>query len=747
MTQLKLALFQKIVIFLDQTYLKVGLDSVLVREWVGTVFDRVSSRGSVDTIAWIKGIRLCCTRYLAGHPLKEVPGFGDKLDDDGLPKLAIAELIRERDPPKVRLGLTLLNVSRILPGWKKPDLTTITDAGKPFDDQFGLELSAVVRSLGWKLPPILWDGWHTTTKAGPNAQALLGSIEDISLLTDSQISDLGILGGESIIQAIETLRLFSARDWSAKFGLSLKGRRSKLAKINDKESKCRIVGILDYPSQSALYPLHKALMRLLKGLKSDCTFNQGSFRATLPSKGPYHSIDLSAATDRFPVSLQERVLAELISKEYAAAWRRTVVEDRNFTVPWTRPETSVKYSVGQPMGAYSSWALFAVTHHAFVRLAAKRAGMGVRFSSYALLGDDIVIANDAVAKEYVQMLGEVGVGISELKTHVSDDTYEFAKRWIHRGSEVSPAPLGSLFEAMRLVRDWNGGFSHPEKGVRFISYYEVATWFREVEARWVPRSYTMVTRDLIALLLKLLLPKTGYASRLADKSFRFFLLPSRDDRRNLRLYKSAMLARILAGNIFTCNLSSQPKFLHERLMIWLNECKARVLENAIKNQLASLSKFQLELGKYVDLIPKELGVQSALLLVPPLAVVRQNIAELQIEFDKAHKVRESSDIQQWLDLDVRLFLDPFATLSTRASKTVASNKASILNHVSAMLRGIEKMRDLAVTDIDLMSLIHVIDNHVVLPKAGRAKPKVKRPVQERKEPYRIKSVAERCVLP
>jgi hypothetical protein len=182
-------------------------------------------------------------------------------------------------------------------------------------------------------------------------------------------------------------------------------------------------------------------------------------------------------------------------------------------------------------------------------------------------------------------------------------------------------------------------------------------------------------------------------------------------------------------------------------MIWLNECKARVLENAIKNQLASLSKFQLELGKYVDLIPKELGVQSALLLVPPLAVVRQNIAELQIEFDKAHKVRESSDIQQWLDLDVRLFLDPFATLSTRASKTVASNKASILNHVSAMLRGIEKMRDLAVTDIDLLGLIHVIDNHVVLPKAGRAKPKVKRPVQKPKEPYRIKSVAERCVLP
>jgi hypothetical protein len=229
---------------------------------------------------------------------------------------------------------------------------------------------------------------------------------------------------------------------------------------------------------------------------------------------------------------------------------------------------------------------------------------------------------------------------------------------------------------------------------------------------------------LIASLLSLLLPG-GYGDRLSGKAYNFFLLPSREDSRNLRLYKSTMLARRVMGSILTCSLESDPRQLHERLMIWLNECKARVLEDAIKGQLGKLQKFQLELRRFSDLFPQGLDAQSTLLLLPPLAVIRRNIAELQIEFDKAHKVRESSDIQQWLNLDVRLFLDPFATLSTRASKTVASSKASVLNHLTAMISGIGKMRELAVTDIRLENLIGVINSHHVTPRSGR--PRVKAP--------------------
>jgi UTP-glucose-1-phosphate uridylyltransferase len=50
------------------------------------------------------------------------------------------------------------------------------------------------------------------------------------------------------------------------------------------------------------------------------------------------------------------------------------------------------------------------------------------FTNYIILGDDIVIKDDKVAKKYISIMHKLGVSISESKTHVSTDTYEFAKR-------------------------------------------------------------------------------------------------------------------------------------------------------------------------------------------------------------------------------------------------------------------------------------------------------------------------------
>jgi len=50
------------------------------------------------------------------------------------------------------------------------------------------------------------------------------------------------------------------------------------------------------------------------------------------------------------------------------------------------------------------------------------------FTEYALLGDDIVIGDKLVAERYKLIINSLGVEISESKTHVSNDTYEFAKR-------------------------------------------------------------------------------------------------------------------------------------------------------------------------------------------------------------------------------------------------------------------------------------------------------------------------------
>jgi len=46
---------------------------------------------------------------------------------------------------------------------------------------------------------------------------------------------------------------------------------------------------------------------------------------------------------------------------------------------------------------------------------------------YVILGDDIVLRGHALAAEYKRIMSDLGVDISETKSHVSKDTFEFAK--------------------------------------------------------------------------------------------------------------------------------------------------------------------------------------------------------------------------------------------------------------------------------------------------------------------------------
>jgi len=106
----------------------------------------------------------------------------------------------------------------------------------------------------------------------------------------------------------------------------------KLSVIHDKEGKTRIIAIADYWTQSALKPLHDRIFSILKGIRTDMTRNQLGSKSVLPDSGPYHSLDLSSATDRFPVVIQEAVLAAMINPEYAKAWTQ-LTTGHEFYVP------------------------------------------------------------------------------------------------------------------------------------------------------------------------------------------------------------------------------------------------------------------------------------------------------------------------------------------------------------------------------------------------------------------------------
>jgi len=76
--------------------------------------------------------------------------------------------------------------------------------------------------------------------------------------------------------------------------------------------------MLDYFSQTALRPLHQYLFALLKVIPSDVTFNQGSFLDIVREWKPgiWYSVDLSKATDRFPIKLISLVLRGHFSSSF-----------------------------------------------------------------------------------------------------------------------------------------------------------------------------------------------------------------------------------------------------------------------------------------------------------------------------------------------------------------------------------------------------------------------------------------------
>lgn len=89
------------------------------------------------------------------------------------------------------------------------------------------------------------------------------------------------------------------------------GKLRKLVYFPDREDKVRIVAELDYFSQSVLRPLHLYLFNVLRKIPQDCTHSQGSGlnRLKLVVDKEIYSVDLSNATDRFPISLIKTVLS------------------------------------------------------------------------------------------------------------------------------------------------------------------------------------------------------------------------------------------------------------------------------------------------------------------------------------------------------------------------------------------------------------------------------------------------------
>nr|UJQ92534.1 MAG: putative RNA-dependent RNA polymerase [Mitoviridae sp.] len=260
--------------------------------------------------------------------------------------------------------------------------------------------------------------------------------------------------------------------------------------------KVRVFAIGNPILQNLIRPLHDWVMDLLKSLPTDGTYNQLAPLRRLKGHMILYSYDLKSATDLLPAVISRDMLFALFGREVAESWYE-IMSMTCFRSP-ERLQTAGRgkrhrFTRGQPLGFYSSWPVFTLTHHLIVWLAAYRVYPGKKFLDYAILGDDIVIADRKVALEYRKIMGEAQAVISLEKTLVSSSgACEFAKRFLVRAGSVDLSPVSVA--CIRLA----SGFTPPglflQLGVRDLRTtirlkgggYRVynSTSFKKLSRRW-----------------------------------------------------------------------------------------------------------------------------------------------------------------------------------------------------------------------------------------------------------------------
>uniref|UniRef100_A0A2V0RBW5 RdRp n=1 Tax=viral metagenome TaxID=1070528 RepID=A0A2V0RBW5_9ZZZZ len=404
-----------------------------------------------------------CYSFLRNNILDleySLPAF-IKVDSNGIPKpLWPLRALINGDRNSQRIALTIARTWESINLDPVPNLLPITSERriswrtKMCDESFQGWIEAEIPMYKWLRPKpytkrfTVWD----SNGSGPNGPAVAWSLADLIPLKSSpklwdSIQSLNTIYNRQVLNIMmNTLipdeNLNKLKQWV----------HSKIGFISEPGGKTRLFSIFDYWSQSALIPLHHQLMEILRSIDCDSTHdqNQGFSKLIKRSNGsPCFCFDLSSATDRIPAFQQELIISVLFGKPIAKAWI-SVMTDRNFLMP---NKTLVRWKVGQPLGALTSFPAFALWHHMVVQYAHYTYLVGKMpssfepgdsyifpwFNKYMLLGDDIVIWDENVALFYQMMMDDLGLEINLKKTVIgrSKSQLEFLKRISLGGLEMS----------------------------------------------------------------------------------------------------------------------------------------------------------------------------------------------------------------------------------------------------------------------------------------------------------------------
>lgn len=499
------------------------LSSPLVRgtvHIVGRFHHLYKTQGNVGLVIYTKATYVLLQQVAAGMktPSTQALGPGVSRSRDGMPRIIPSihrQRIRNGDSILLRYYLSLFSIYRVLDFKGYVKLGTITAPGVAISPSFMKEWEQACKSMvGWSgvsIPKFVKEmGEIKYVQLNKSAPALTGtrgsklstSTLGITLSAAALAKNPRVL--DALVKWASGLWPQGNRKGAAFAGISYTNNSTRNYFVSDLNEvienvpsrlntnsligklgfkpeaagKVRVFAMVDCWTQWALRPLHLGLFWFLSILETDGTEDQLAPVHRLLGKGHrrFWCYDLSAATDRLPISIQVVLLSQFVGKEMAELWKVILVE-RDYVLPkldstsykWKEQLPKlVRYSVGQPMGALSSWAMLALTHHVIVMMAAKRAGYQYGlFWDYAILGDDIVIANGRVAREYLSLLRTLGVEVGLAKSLVSRiGRLEFAKKYLSKDVDMSPIPFKEVWTGLRngsafmeLVRKYEISFT------------------------------------------------------------------------------------------------------------------------------------------------------------------------------------------------------------------------------------------------------------------------------------------------
>ncbi|KAL0292197.1 UNVERIFIED_CONTAM: putative mitochondrial protein [Sesamum radiatum] len=237
-------------------------------------------------------------------------------------------------------------------------------------------------------------------------------------------------------------------------------------------------------SQRLLCPIHSWFSEILKRIPQDGTFNQTAPLRWLVGSQECFSYDLTTATDRWPLLVLFEVFQCLFDRSFASSMVNSALATNVFLVPFVKRKWS-------------------------------QCATGVRFKKYAVLGDDVVIADAKVASVYKSVLQRLGVAVSLPKSLISNSgCIEFAKKFMVNGvsedlSPISIRCLSNYYHPNGLMAIRN---KYSERITRFSTLCRIGGLGYRALGR-IDYKRSLTTERRLAMWFRTLLPLTIWLGR------------------------------------------------------------------------------------------------------------------------------------------------------------------------------------------------------------------------------------------